>query len=63
MDPILLADNEAPVSLISSALTHITTIFNAATDMITGNAIAMVFIGFSLVGAGVAFFGRIAHRH
>ena len=62
MNPILLAVDDAPVSLISTALTHISTIFTQATNMITGNLIAMVFIGFSLVGAGVGLFRRIVRR-
>lgn len=63
MNPIvIMADNETPVSLVSSALEHITTIFTAATNMITGNAIAMVFIGFALVGAGVGLFRKITRR-
>ncbi len=47
---------------ITSALAEVTTIFTQATTMITGNAIAMVFIGFSLVGAGVGLFRKITHR-
>lgn len=47
---------------ITSALADVTTIFTQATTMITGNAIAMVFIGFGLVGAGVGLFRKITHR-
>ena len=47
---------------ITNALSEVTTIFTQATTMITGNPIAMVFIGFSLVGAGVGLFRRIVHR-
>ena len=62
MNPLLIADNETPVSLVSSALEHVSTIFTSATTMITGNPIAMVFIGFSLVGAGVVLFRKITRR-
>ena len=48
---------------ITSALAEVTTIFTQSTTMITGNPIAMVYVGFGLVGAGVALFGRIVHRH
>ena len=62
MNPLLIADNETPVSLVSSALEHVSTIFTSATTMITGNSIAMVFIGFSLVGAGVVLFRKVTRR-
>lgn len=47
---------------ITSALSTVTTIFGQATTMITGNALAMTFLGFGLVGAGVGLFRRIV-RH
>lgn len=47
---------------ITAALSEVTTIFTQATTMITGNAIAMVFIGFSLVAAGVGLFRRVTRR-
>ena len=62
MNPMLLAEGEAPASLVSSALEHVSTIFTSATNMITGNPIAMVFIGFSLVGSGVLLFRKITRR-
>lgn len=63
MNPIIImADNEAPVSLVTTALENISTIFTQATNMITGNAIAMVFIGFALVGAGIGLFRKITRR-
>lgn len=49
-------------SLITSALSNVTTVFNAGVDMVTGNEVAMVFIGFSLAGAGVGFFKRLIRR-
>lgn len=48
--------------LITSALANVTTIFNAAVTMVTGNEIAMVFIGIPLVGAGIGLFHRLI-RH
>lgn len=53
---------EGVTSLITNALTNVTTVFNQGVDMITNNEIAMVFIGFSLAGAGVAFFKRLIRR-
>lgn len=47
---------------ITAALSNVTTIFTQATTMITGNEIAMVFIGFTLVGAGVGLFRRVVKR-
>lgn len=49
-------------SLITSALSNVTTVFNAGVDMVTGNEIAMVFIGFSLVGTAVGFFKGLTSR-
>lgn len=49
-------------NLITSALSNVTTIFTAAVDMITGNSIAMVFVGIPLVGAGIGLFHRLI-RH
>ncbi len=48
--------------MITSALANVTTIFNTAVTMITGNEIAMVFIGIPLVGAGIGLFHRLV-RH
>ena len=50
------------VSMISSALSDITTVFNTALTMITGNAIAMFFVGVPMVGAGIGLFHRLI-RH
>ena len=58
---LVLAEG-TPVSLVSDALSNISTIFTQATNMITGNAIAMVFIGFALVGAGIGLFRKITRR-
>ncbi len=47
---------------ITTALSEVTTILTQATTAITGNEIAMVFIGFTLFGAGVGLFRRIVRR-
>lgn len=46
---------------ITTALGEVTTIFTQATTMITGNPVAMVFVAFALVGAGVGLFRKIVH--
>ena len=48
--------------MLTSALSNISTVFNEAVTMITGNEIAMVFIGVPLVGAGIGLFHRLI-RH
>ena len=52
---------EGVTNVISSALENVSTVFTSAVDMITGNPIAMVFLGIGLVGGGVALFRRIRH--
>lgn len=47
---------EGASSMISTALSNVTTVFNQAVTMITGNEIAMVFIGIPLIGAGIGLF-------
>lgn len=53
---------EGATSMISTALSNVTTVFNQAVTMITGNEVAMVFIGIPLVGAGIGLFHRLI-RH
>lgn len=53
---------EGATNLVSSALANVATVFTQATSMITDNAIAMVFVGISLVGGGIGLFHRII-RH
>lgn len=48
--------------MIASALTNISTVFNQAVTMITGNEIAMLFVGIPLIGAGIGLFHRLI-RH
>ena len=49
-------------SMIATALANVTTVFQSAVTMITGNEIAMVFVGIPLVGAGIGLFHRLI-RH
>lgn len=44
---------------VAGALENITTVFNSATTMIQNNEVAMVFVGISLVGAGIGLFHRL----
>lgn len=50
---------EGDTGMIASALENVTSIFNSAVSMITGNPIAMVFIGMGIIGGGVALFRKI----
>lgn len=47
------------VSMISSALANISTVFTQSVTMITSNEIAMFFIGIPMVGAGIGLFNRL----
>ena len=53
---------EGATSMISTALSNVSTVFNQAVTMITGNEIAMVFVGIPLIGAGIGLFHRLI-RH
>lgn len=53
---------ENATSMITSALSNVSTIFTEAVTMITGNEIAMVFIGFGLVGGGISLFRKIRKK-
>lgn len=53
---------EGATSMITSALSSVTTVFNQAVTMISGNEIAMVFIGIPLIGGGIGLFHRLI-RH
>lgn len=50
---------EGATSMIATALSNVTTVFTQAVTMITGNEIAMVFVGIPLVGAGIGLFHRL----
>lgn len=49
-------------TMLTSALANISTVFNQAVTMITGNEIAMLFVGIPIVGAGIGLFHRLI-RH
>lgn len=53
---------EGAANMITSALSNVTTVFNAAVDMATGNPVSMVFVGFALIGAGLGIFFRLTSR-
>lgn len=50
---------EGATSMLASALANVTTAFTAAVDMVTGNELAMVFIGMGIVSAGIGLFRRV----
>lgn len=50
---------EGAVSMISTALTNVQTVFSAAVTMIQGNEIAMLFVGIPIIGAGIGLFHRL----
>lgn len=49
----------AAPSMIATAISNVTTVFNQAVTMITGNEIAMTFIGIPLIGAAIGLFHRV----
>lgn len=49
-------------SILTSALSDVSTVFNQAVTMITGNPIAMFFVGVPIIGAGIGLFHRLI-RH
>lgn len=49
----------ASENMIADALSNVSTVFSSAVDMVTGNPVAMVFIGFALAGGGIALFRRV----
>lgn len=53
---------EGATSMITSAISNVTTVFNAAVTMITGNEVAMVFVGIPLIASGIGLFRCLTHR-
>ena len=53
---------EGGANLVTTAMENVSSVFTSATTMITGNPIAMVFIGFSLAGAGIGLFRKVIRR-
>lgn len=47
---------------VSDMLTDVTTLFTSASNMITGNPIAAVFIGISLTAGGIGLFRKVIRR-
>lgn len=52
---------ESGTNLVTQALSDVTTIFTSAVNMVTGNAVALAFIGISLAGAGLGLFRSVIH--
>lgn len=52
---------EGTTNIITTALANVGTVFTQSVDMVTGNAVAMVFVGFALVGGGVKLFKKLIH--
>lgn len=48
--------------MITTALANVSTVFTQSVTMITGNEVAMVFVGIPLIGAGIGLFHRLI-RH
>ena len=48
--------------MITTALANVSTVFTQAVTMVTGNEVAMVFVGIPLIGAGIGLFHRLI-RH
>lgn len=52
---------ENSTNLVTQALENVTAIFSSAVNMVTGNAVALAFIGISLAGAGLSLFRIVIH--
>lgn len=50
---------EGDPGVISTALQNVTSIFSSAVNMVTGQPIAMAFIGMALVGGGIGLFRKV----
>jgi hypothetical protein len=50
---------EGATNMIADALANVATVFSSAVTMVTGNAVAMCFVGISLAGAGIGLFHRV----
>lgn len=59
---IMVAAETVAGGTVSEALADVTTVFNAAVNMVTGNTIAMVFIGMSIAGVALALFRKVVHK-
>lgn len=52
---------EGATNMIATALSNVSTILTSAIEMVTGNELAMVFIGIGLASAGIGLFRKIRH--
>lgn len=52
---------ENVTNMITDALANVSTVFSEAVTMVTGNPVAMVFIGFGIVSGGIALFRKVRH--
>lgn len=57
LTPMVAAEGAS--GILANALSDVTTVFNAALTMITGNEIAMVFVGIAVIGSGIGLFHRV----
>lgn len=48
-------------SLITLALSNISTVYNSAITMIQGNELTMTFVGFTLIGGAIGLFRKLIH--
>lgn len=53
---------EGATNLIQSCLANVSIVFNQAVSMITGNEVAMLFVGMSVIGSGIGLFRQVTAR-
>lgn len=58
MTPIMLTETSG----ISNFLQDVPSVFNSATTMITNNPVAALFVGISIVAAGIGLFRKVTRR-
>lgn len=49
-------------SLVTTAMSDVSSVFTSVTTMVTDSPLAMVFIGFAITGAGLGLFRRLVPR-
>lgn len=59
MHTAIMVAAEGASSTVAQAMSDVTTVFSAATNMVTESPLAMVFIGLSIAGAGIGLFHRL----
>lgn len=50
---------EGATNMITTALENVSTVFSSAVDMVTSNPVAMIFIGFGIIGGGIKLFRKV----